>query len=193
MSAAEAVRLALPVIEPSLRPWLSGRRSSRRDDVRVLYPGPDSIMIRSAWPSDAPDIHGLLESFAMRGLLLHRTLEQIRRMIDDFIVAVESDGRVVGCGALCIYSERLAEVAALAVEEDRHGRGVGARIVHALESEALMLGIRRLFALTLQDGFFNKLGFRVADVREFPEKIARDCAVCERRFHCAEAAVTREL
>lgn len=191
MRTGTAVRLRLPVLQPSLRTQVESRRWSTRNDVLVLYPGPDSVVIRSAGLSDARAIHILLESFAERGLLLHRTLDQIRRTIRDFVVAVE-DGRVVGCGALHVYGETLAEVGALAVAEDRHGRGVGARIVHALESAADTLGIRRLFALTLQDGFFHRLGFRTADVREFPEKIARDCARCDRRSHCPEIAVVRE-
>lgn len=127
--------------------------------------------VRVARPSDARDIHALLESYAERGLLRHRALDEIDRTIEDFVVAVDCDGRVVGCGALRIHSEALAEIAALAVEEGLHGRGVGECIVRVLESEARMLGIRRVFARTFQHGFFHKLGFSATDAHEFSETI----------------------
>lgn len=192
MNRATALRAPLPVYETSARAALEGRRWTTRDDVFVLYPGPDSIVVRSAGLSDAREIHALLEGFATRGLLLPRTIDQVCRTIRDFVVAVEH-GRIVGCGSLRIYSETLAEVGALAVAEDQHGRGIGARIVRALEAEARALGIVRVFALTLQEGFFHKLGFGTVDVREFAQKIAADCARCERRSSCSEIAVAREL
>ncbi len=187
-----ALRLPLPVLEPAAHPELERRRRASRDGVLVLYPGPDAVVIRTAGLGDAREIHALLEGFAARGLLLPRTLDQVCRTIRDFVVAVEA-GRIVGCGALKIYSETLAEVGALAVAEDRHGAGIGSRIVRALDAEAWALGIRRLFALTLQESFFHRLGFRTVHVSEFPEKIARDCAVCDRRTDCIEIAVAREV
>ena len=99
--------LPLPVVEPAAHPELERRRWTSRDGLLVLYPGPDAIVIRSAGLGDAREIHALLEGFAARGLLLPRTLDQVCRTIRDFVVAVEA-GRIVGCGALKIYSETLA-------------------------------------------------------------------------------------
>jgi amino-acid N-acetyltransferase len=192
VNGARALRLPLPVFEPPPRLALERRRWTSRDDILVLYPGPDAVMLRSAGPADARAIHALLAGFAEKGLLLHRTLNEVCRSIRDFVVGVEN-GRVVGCGALRIYSETLAEVGALAVAEDWHGRGIGARIVNALKQEARMLDIQRVFALTLQDRFFHKLGFRTVDVREFPQKISGDCAKCDLRSTCSEIAVACEL
>ncbi|MGH8722608.1 MAG: N-acetyltransferase, partial [Burkholderiales bacterium] len=189
---SSALRAALPVLQHAAARAVEPRRWIARDDLLVLYPGPDAIVVRSAGLGDAREIHALLENFAARGLLLPRTLDQVCRTIRDFVVAVEH-GRIVGCGALKIYSETLAEVAALAVAEDRHGAGIGSRIVRALNGEAWALGIRRLFALTLQESFFRRLGFRTVPVTEFPEKLARDCASCDRRSNCIEIAVAHEV
>lgn len=158
--------------EPLRRPWLDSGSSSRRVDLRVRHPWrTESFVIRVARPSDARHVHGLLRSYAERGLLRHRSLDEIGRTIKGFVVAVDCHGQVVGCGALRVHSDNVAEIAALAVDESRHGQGVGERIVRTLECEARMLGIRRVFARTLQHGFFHKLGFSATNVHEFPETI----------------------
>jgi N-acetylglutamate synthase-like GNAT family acetyltransferase len=105
---------------------------------------------------------------------------------------VEEDN-IVGCAALRIYSSELAEIGALAVAEDRHGAGIGRRLVEALVHDARLLGLSRVFALTLQDGFFHRLGFATTDIAEFPGKIAADCATCARRTTCTEIAVAQTL
>jgi amino-acid N-acetyltransferase len=192
VTRSAAVRAALPVLGPTAAPAVERRRWILRDDLLVLYPGPDRIVIRSAGPGDAREIHALLEGFAAAGRLLARTLDQVCSTIRDYVVAVEGD-RIIGCGALRIYSETLAEIGALAVAADRQGEGIGGRIVRALLDEARALGLRRIFALTLEERFFHRQGFRTTDVRQFPAKIARDCAGCAKRTHCPEIAVECDL
>jgi amino-acid N-acetyltransferase len=182
--------VALPVLQRAVRHGLERQRQSR--PVLVLVPDAPRQTIRGATPADAAAIHALQQGFVARGLLLPRSLEQIYRTIRDFVVAVEDD-QVVGCVALRIYSEELAEVGALAVAEARHGTGVGRRLVQTLLAEARALGLRRVFALTLQDGFFHRLGFETVRINEFPAKIAADCAVCARRSACSEIAVALTL
>jgi len=81
----------------------------------------------------------------------------------------------------------------LAVEERCQGRGIGRHLVDALLDEARSLGLRRVFALTLQEGFFHRMGFRTTSVAEFPDKIALDCSGCAKRATCAEVAVVLDL
>jgi amino-acid N-acetyltransferase len=150
------------------------------------------VTLRAARLADAPAILGLIRGFAMRGLLLPRTPEQVYRNIREFVVAVEGEA-VVGCAALRVHTPTLAEVGALAVAERCHGRGVGRRMVESLLAEARELGIQRVLALTLQDGFFHRLGFRTTRVEQFPEKVAADCAGCALRATCREIAVVYDL
>src|SRR5690606_29915348 len=110
----------------------------------------------------------------------------------DFMVAVDAGG-VVGCAGLRRYSAQLGEVVGVAVDERYHGQGIGRHLVEALLAEARALGLRRVFALTLRDGFFHRLGFRTTSVLEFPEKIALDCSGCSKRAVCAEIAVALDL
>lgn len=97
------------------------------------------------------------------------------------------------CGALRFHGPALAEVAALAVSEKKLGQGLGRRVVRALINEAALLGVERVFALTLDAGFFHRLGFRTTSIREFPEKMTRDCARCTRRAGCREVAVVHVI
>lgn len=180
---------ALPVLENVVRHGLEQARATR---PLAIVPDGSALYLRRAQPSDAREIHELLEMFVAHGQLLPRTLRQIYRTIRDFVVAIE-DGRIVGCAALRIYSADVAEIGALAVRAEKHGTGVGRQLVQTLVHDAGMLGLRRVFALTLQDGFFHRLGFETTQVAEFPEKVAADCSSCARRATCSEIAVARSL
>ncbi|HSK19062.1 MAG TPA: N-acetyltransferase [Longimicrobiales bacterium] len=180
---------ALPVIEHVVRHGLEQARAKR---PLSIVPDGSALYLRRAEPSDAREIHELLEVFVAHGQLLPRTLRQVYRTIRDYVVAIE-DGRIVGCAALRIYSADVAEVGALAVAAEKHGSGIGRRLVETLVHDAGMLGLRRVFALTLQDGFFHRLGFETTVVSEFPEKVAADCSTCARRATCAEIAVARNV
>lgn len=165
---------------------------SVRLDEAVLATIAPAVRLRPARLADVPAILELLDGFARRGLLLPRTPDQVYRNIREFVVAEDVEG-VVACGALRLYSAELAEIGALAVAEHCHGRGIGRCIVDALVEEAERLGLRRVFALTLQEGFFHRLGFRTGRVEEFPQKVAADCASCARRATCLEITVVRDL
>ena len=80
--------------------------------------------------------------------------------VQEFHVAEDDDGTVIGCGALHVMWEDLAEVRTLAVDKTRHGQGVGSRILEVLLEQAAGLGVRRVFCLTFEVGFFARHGFR---------------------------------
>ena len=100
---------------------------------------------------------------------------------------------MLACGALKEYSPSIAEVAAIAVSREAHGKGIGRSIVKAVEDLAQKRGVSHVFALTLQPQFFEALGYQRVDRARYPEKIRRDCLSCARRFACAEVCFAREL
>ena len=151
-----------------------------------------AVLLRRGEYADVPALHALLDGYAQQGLLLPRTPEQIARRIHEFIVAVDADG-IVGCGALHMYTHKLAELVALGVDERVQGQGIGRIIVEAIVEEAQTRGVRRLFALTLRERFFNRLGFHTRPMSQMPEKLAKDCALCPKRQACNEILVLREL
>ncbi len=151
-----------------------------------------TVLLRRGRPSDVLQLHALLEGYARQGLLLPRTPEQIAQRIGEFTVALDAHG-VVGCGALRMYTPKLAELVALGVAERAQGQGIGRIIVEAIVDEAQTRGVRRLFALTLRESFFNRLGFHTRPMSRMPEKLAADCALCPKRHACNEILVLREL
>ena len=151
------------------------------------------MRVRRARDTDIAGIASLIDGYAAQGVMLTRTPESIALALHDYVVAVDARDRVVACGALREYSPSVAEVSAVAVAADAQGRGLGTRIVAAVEALAAVRGIDELFALTLTTGFFVAAGYAVVDRAIYPEKIRRDCRGCARRFSCAEVCVQRML
>ena len=141
---------------------------------------------------DVPAIVDLVNHYAGNGLMLPRSRHTVYQDLRDFLIATE-EGRLIGCGALHIVWEDMAEVRSLAVDPAYEGRGVGRRIVEELIEEARALGLPRVFALTYVQGFFERLGFRVAPKEALPHKIWGDCLNCPKFPNCDEVALIRDL
>lgn len=152
-----------------------------------------SLMVRAARPGDVQGIATLVNEYAAEGIMLTRTPEEIALALHDYVVAVDERGRVLGSGALREYAPSLAEVSAIAVAREAHGRGVGRVIVEEVERLALRRGIQEVFALTLAPQFFESLGYAVVDRSSYPEKVRRDCSGCAKRFGCVEICMQRML
>ena len=82
--------------------------------------------------------------------------------MNKFVVAVDGD-EVVGCGALHVLWEDVAEVRTVAVVERLHKSGIGHRLMEAIVERAKSLGVKRIFCLTFQTEFFGKHGFEVIE------------------------------
>lgn len=147
-------------------------------------------MIRKATIADVKTIHKLLMEYARDGLMLSRSLSDIYEALRDFYVC-EQDGVVAGTVCLHICWEDLAEVRSLAVEQGWEGRGIGRQLVEVCLDEARQLGLKRVFALTYKQVFFEKLGFRVIEKSELPHKIWGDCLKCAKFPDCDEIAMVR--
>jgi amino-acid N-acetyltransferase len=68
-------------------------------------------------------------------------------------------GRIIGCGALHVMWDDLAEVRTLAVHPDFARRGLGGRLLETLLDDARALGLSRIFCLTFEVDFFAQHGF----------------------------------
>ena len=144
-------------------------------------------MIRIATVHDVPRICDIINAHAERGRMLFKSYAQLYEDLRDFAV-VERDGDIVGCCALTIIWADLAEVRSLAVDAKFMGKGIGRELVKWSVDEARRLHIRRLFALTYEQGFFAKLGFEVVEKDTLPLKVWSDCVRCPKRDGCDEIA-----
>lgn len=149
-------------------------------------------LLRPAAIGDVPYIHHLMEQYAAQGNLLPRTMGELYRHLRDFFV-VEADGKVVGCGALEIFTEDLGEVRSLVVADEHKGRGYGRLLVERIIKEARNIGLRRLMALTYVPPFFHNLGFKTVPKETLPEKVWGVCVKCYKFNNCDEIAVLLEL
>ncbi len=121
--------------------------------------GREPFVVRPAVTADVRGIRGLLEPYVQRRILLGKDLVVLYESVQQFLVAVDADGRLIGCGALFVMWEDLGEVRTLIVADDWLHRGVGRAIVEGLEERARDLGLSRLFCLTFEVGFFTRRGF----------------------------------
>jgi N-acetylglutamate synthase-like GNAT family acetyltransferase len=156
-------------------------------------PVTEPVRVRAARISDVQAIADLNNAYAAEQTMLTRTPESIEAALDDYVVAVDARGVLLACGALRSYSPSLAEVAAIAVRRDAHGRGLGRAIVEAVETLAHVRGVEEVFALTLTPGFFEAVGYEVVERARYPEKIRRDCLACSRRSACREICVRKPI
>ncbi len=150
-------------------------------------------MIRKATIKDIKEIHSLLNGFAQKGALLPRSLSDLYDHLRDYAVFQLDSGEIGGVAALHICWEDLAEVRSLAVREEHQGKGIGRRLVEFCLSEALTLGIYRVFTLTYEPGFFERLGFRQVDKALLPHKVWADCVRCSKFPDCDEVAMIMEM
>lgn len=121
--------------------------------------GESAIGVRRARTADVPRILEVIEPFVRRRILLGKELVTLYEAVQEFRVAEDAGGRVIGCGALHVMWEDLAEVRTLAVAEPWLHRGVGHALLAAIEDDARELGLSRLFCLTFEVGFFGGHGF----------------------------------
>lgn len=148
--------------------------------------------IRKARISDAIALQKLINEFADRGDMLHRSLNDLYENIRDYYV-VELDGRLVGSCALHISWGDLAEIKALVVADDAQGKGFGRELLERCLLEAEELGIPRVFALTYKPEFFEKSGFIRTDKSHLPHKIWSECINCPKFPDCGEEALVRDV
>ncbi len=148
----------------------------------------DIMNIRQAKISDAPAIHALVSSYAELDKMLFLSMADIYENLQRFTVA-EVDEQVVGCCALHIVWSDLAEIRSLVIDKAFLGRGIGKVLVLAVIEQAQDFGVTKVFTLTLEGGFFKKLGFKEVAKEALPMKVWSDCAKCTKQEHCDETAM----
>ena len=168
--------------------------------------GQELFIIRKASVTDVKEILELINGFAQLNLMLPRGPQYLYENIRDFVIAVPKSSsitgkamskgtrpKIVACASLHVLWEDIAEVRAAAVHPDIQKQGLGKRITEYIIEEARLLGIKRLFAFTLTEEFYKKLGFERKDKEELPAKVWGECTRCPKYFHCDEIGMILNL
>ena len=117
-----------------------------------------SITVRPARTSDIKEIRKFIDEYAAGRRLLTKETVTLYESVQEFTVA-QINNEVVGCGALHVLWEDLAEVRTLAVSEIVRGKGVGHAILAEIIERARQVGVKRIFCLTFETEFFGRHGF----------------------------------
>ena len=117
-----------------------------------------SVVIRSAKTGDVKKIREIVDAYSDQRRLLSKETVTLFEAVQEFVVA-ELAGEVVGCGALHVLWEDLAEVRTVAVIESMHGKGVGHQILDQVLKNAKEIGVKKVFCLTFETKFFGAHGF----------------------------------
>jgi len=144
--------------------------------------------VEKAKISDIIQIHKLINGFADRGLMLARPLSDLYEDLRDLFV-IRNGNEIIGCAALAIAWEDLAEIRSVAVAEEAQKQGLGAKLVQACIEEAKKLGIKTVFCFTYRPAFFKEQGFVDIEKSELPRKVWTDCFRCPKFPNCDEIAL----
>jgi len=116
------------------------------------------LVVRPARTSDIKKIRSIVDSYAAQRRLLSKETVTLYEGVQEFTVA-EVNGEVVGCGALHVLWEDLAEVRTVAVIESMQGKGIGHAILESILNKAKEIGVKKVFCLTFEIKFFDSHGF----------------------------------
>ncbi|HET8599142.1 MAG TPA: amino-acid N-acetyltransferase [Segeticoccus sp.] len=117
------------------------------------------LTTRRARTRDVPEIRALVQPLAESRVLVAKDAVAYYESLQEFRV-IEDAGVVIGCGAVHVMWQDVAEVRTLAVADSHRGRGIGHLLLEQLLDDARELGVARVFCLTFEVDFFCRHGFQ---------------------------------
>jgi amino-acid N-acetyltransferase len=147
------------------------------------------LRTRKAQLQDARSIYQLIDSLTCDGTLLRRSYLEICANIHTFTIVETGSRQFIGCAALHVYGQHLAEIRSIVVHPDTKGHGAGGLLVHALLDQAEACGIKCVCLFTRIPAFFEHFHFRIAERQALGDKVLKDCIHCARRNACDEIAM----
>lgn len=150
-------------------------------------------MLRKANIEDAQAIQNLICFYSEDGKMMFRPLEEIEQDIGDFRV-YEKSGEVVGICNLKYGWDNLAEIRSLGVDPRYHRQGIATQMLqHSIQQALLSQNCDTVFVLTYAIQLFKKLGFKIIDKINLPQKVWSDCKQCLHQTNCDETAMSLSL
>ncbi len=146
------------------------------------------IFIMPPSKADAESIRDIMHEYAIKGIILERSVEDIRDSINSFLVA-KKDNKIIGIIARYDYGQKLIEIRSLAVKSSYAGYKIGTRLLEAMVNIIRQEDGYKIFSLSYAPEFFKKNGFIEVPKGSLPEKIWKDCINCKDKENCGETAL----
>ena len=175
---------------------MEAARLSRKQSANAVQDqASQAIRVRKARIADVAAMHSMINHYAEKQLMLPKAHLQLYETLRDYSVAVDAgdDSNVLGCGALHLYWEDLAEIRAVAVMPGLAHKGVGSHIVEALIEEGRSYRLGQIFVFTYVPAFFTRFGFVQVEHRSMPLKVFNECFHCPKFNTCDELAMVLHL
>jgi amino-acid N-acetyltransferase len=153
---------------------------------------PEGYTIQRGRPDQAEAMHALIMGALDEGHLLPRSLDDLRRHAERFLVIMAGD-ILVGCAELAPLSGTVAEVRSLVIDGAHRGKRLGPALIESLGATARREQFGTLCAFTHEATHFVRLGFTIVPHTWLPEKIATDCVACPKFRACGQYAVALPL
>lgn len=140
-----------------------------RDGRGTLISSAPYESLRQATLQDVAGILDLITPMERDGTLVPRSRERLEMEIGSFLV-IDRDGLIVGCAALYDHVDHgSGELACIAAHSDYRSKQCGKRLLEAIESRALGLGLKTIFVLTTQTShWFMENGFNAGALTDLP-------------------------
>lgn len=119
---------------------------------------PSKVTIDVAAIHDLPTVVGFLAPFVARREVLRRSQKELSQLLIGGFLA-RAEGRIVGFAALEIYSEKLAEIQCLSVDEAHRGQGIGRRLVMRCIQRAREDHVTEAMAISAHEELLQSCGF----------------------------------
>jgi amino-acid N-acetyltransferase len=161
-------------------------------DVAQAREVPEGYTIQRGTPAQAEAMHALITASLEEGHLLPRTLDDLRRHAERFLVIMAGEA-LVGCAELAPLSGTVAEVRSLVIDAAHRGKRLGPALIESLGATARREQFGTLCAFTHEATHFVRLGFTIVPHTWLPEKIATDCIGCPKFRTCGQYAVALPL
>ena len=136
-------------------------------------------------------ILNLITPLENQGFLVKRSRELLETEITRFTVVVHPEGFIIGCAALYPTSdESIGELACVAVHDDFHDQGIGARLLTQIEDYARGSNMDVLIAMTTKTAhWFVERGFVEVSLSDLPDNkqemynFQRNARIFEKQFN----------
>ena len=134
-------------------------------DSPTLPPGRTDLVLREAGPADIDALAKLEAECFSTDRLSRRSLASLARVPSAFVVLASLDAPVGYAGLLTRRGTRSARLYSIAVSPNSVGRGVGRRLLQAIEDEARRRGASRLHLEVRADNvsaihLYERMGYR---------------------------------